>query len=290
LQHSAKDRSLTKYPTNTPVMYRNLLLSSLAVLFISATLNAQSYRSTYIFQKNSYNIAAVQVPYDEDVVTDAVKDYMMGKGYKDAHFKEFIIFRSVTLENGSPASTDAYFIVSRKSRSEKDITIISLLPVKKGETLLPANVEDSSYISRSMVFLDSMVYHIHHYSLTQQIQAQQKALDKTNAKMISLKNDSGDIAKKIRSYEGYLVQNKNDQAKQTLVINNTATGDQDALAKAHKKMDKLLDDQADYEKKLRNYKADLENNTKDRQTQQTLFDRQSQSLEALKQRHQSLMK
>ena len=290
MQHSAKDRSLTKYPTNTPDMHRNLLLSSLAVLFISATLNAQSYRSTYIFQKNSYNIAAVQVPYDEDVVTDAVKDYMMGKGYKDAHFKEFIIFRSVTLENGSPASTDAYFIVSRKSRSEKDITIISLLPVKKGETLLPANVEDSSYISRSMVFLDSMVYHIHHYSLTQQIQAQQKALDKTNAKMISLKNDSGDIAKKIRSYEGYLVQNKNDQAKQTLVINNTATGDQDALAKAHKKMDKLLDDQADYEKKLRNYKADLENNTKDRQTQQTLFDRQSQSLEALKQRHQSLMK
>jgi hypothetical protein len=55
-------------------------------------------------------------------------------------------------------------------------------------------------------------------------------------------------------------------------------------------MDKLLDNQADYEKKLRNYKADLDNNTKDRETQQSLFDRESQSLEALKQRHQAMMK
>jgi hypothetical protein len=141
-----------------------------------------------------------------------------------------------------------------------------------------------------MVFLVSMMHHIHHYSLTQQIQIQQKTLDKTKAKMISLKNDSGDIAKKIRNYEGELVQNKNDQTKQTQVINSTATGDQDALAKAHKKMDKLLDNQADYEKKLRNYKADLETNTKDRETEQSLFDRESQSLDALKQRHQNLMK
>ncbi|HEX3079786.1 MAG TPA: hypothetical protein VHQ04_04955, partial [Puia sp.] len=119
---------------------------------------------------------------------------------------------------------------------------------------------------------------------------QQKALDKTGAKLISLKNDSGDIAKKIRSYEADLAENKNDQAKQTTVINNTATGDQDALAKAHKKMNKLLDNQADYEKKLRNYKADLENNTKDRATQQSLYEKESQSLEALKQRHEAMVK
>jgi len=55
-------------------------------------------------------------------------------------------------------------------------------------------------------------------------------------------------------------------------------------------MDKLLDNQADYEKKLRNYKADLETNTKEGETEQSLFDRESQSLDALKQRHQNLMK
>jgi len=269
---------------------RNLLLLFSATLLFSGPLSAQSYRTTYTFQKNAYGAAAIQVPYDEDVVTEAVKDYMTGKGYKDAHYKDFVIFRSVPLENGSSTYSDAYFNISKKSHSEKDITTIMLIPVKKEATLSPATEEDSSYISKSMIFLDSMVHQIHHYSLTQQIQIQQKALDKTGAKLISLKNDSGDIAKKIRNYEGELTQNKNDQAKQTTVINNTATGDQDALAKAHKKMDKLLDNQADYEKKLRNYKADLENNTKDRATQQSLFDKESQSLEALKQRHQEMMK
>jgi hypothetical protein len=55
-------------------------------------------------------------------------------------------------------------------------------------------------------------------------------------------------------------------------------------------MDKLLDNQADYEKKIRNYKADLDTNAKDRATQQSLFDKESQSLEALKQRHEAMMK
>ena len=269
---------------------RNLFLLFSASLFFSGSLNAQSYRTTYTFQKNAYSAAAVQVPYEENVVTEAVKDYMTGKGYKDAHYKDFVIFRSVPLENGSTAFSDAYFNISRKSHAEKDITIITLIPVKKEATLAPATEEDSSYITRSMVFLDSMLHQIHHYSLTQQIQIQQKTLDKTGAKLISLKNDSGDIAKKIRSYEGDLAQNKNDQAKQTTVINNTATGDQDALGKAHKKMDKLLDNQADYEKKIRNYKADLETNTKDRATQQSLYDKESQSLEALKQRHEAMTK
>jgi hypothetical protein len=269
---------------------RNLLLLFSVSFLFAGTLNAQSYRTNYTFQKNTYGAAAIQVPYEENVVTEAVKDYMTGKGYKDAHYKDFVIFRSVPLDNGSAVYSDAYFNISKKSRSEKDITTILLIPVKKEATLSPATEEDSSYISKSMIFLDSMVHQIHHYSLTQQIQIQQKTLDKTGAKLVSLKNDSGDIAKKIRSYEGELAQNKTDQTKQTTVINNTATGDQDALAKAHKKMDKLLDNQADYEKKLRNYKADLENNTKDRATQQDLYDKESQSLEALKQRHLTMMK
>jgi hypothetical protein len=270
-------------------MYKLILLFP-AMLLFAGSLHAQSYRTTYTFQKNAYSAAAIQVPYEEDVVTEAVKDYMTGKGYKNANYKDFIIFRSVPLDNGSASYSDAYFNIEKKSRSEKDITVITLIPVKKESTLSPVTEEDSSYISKSMVFLDSMAHQIHNYSLTQQIQIQQKALDKTGAKLISLKNDSGDIAKKIRNYEGELVQNKNDQTKQTTAINNTATGDQDALAKAHKKMDKLLDNQADYEKKLRNYKADLENNTKDRATQQSLYDKESQALDALKQRQQAMTK
>jgi hypothetical protein len=267
---------------------KKIIFLVLPAIFAFTTTNAQSYKSSYTFQKNVYPVAAIQVPFDEDAVKDALKDYMLAHGYKDAHYKDFIIFRDVPLDKNSSSVSDAYFVIDRKSHSEKDITVISLLPVKKGETLSPATVEDSSYTRISMAYLDSLKNNVHRYSLTQLIQAEQKTLDKTKAKMLSLKNDSGDIAKKIRNYESELAENKNDQVKQAKVISNTAPGDQDAISKARKKMDKLLNNQTDYEKKIRNYKADLEQNTQDREAQQTLFNSEIQALNALKQRHQAL--
>jgi hypothetical protein len=267
---------------------KGFLLLPVSILGVITSIHAQSYRSNLTFQKNIYVVAAIQIPFDEDVVTAAVKDYMSGKGYKDAHYKDFLVFRSVPVDKNPAVFSDAYFNINRKSRSEKDITIVDLLPVKKGETLSPATAEDSSLVSSSLIYLDSLNHYILHYSVQQQILIQQKTLDKTNAKMISLKNDSGDIAKKIRGYQSTLVQNKTDQDNQTKVISNTSAGDQAALAKAHNKMDKLMDGQADYEKKLRNSKADLENNSKDRETQQTLYIKETQSLDALKQRLQTL--
>src|SRR4029453_8273004 len=64
------------------------------------------------------------------------------------------------------------------------------------ETLSPAPPEDSTYISISMVYLVSLKNRVYRYSIEQLINEQQKTLDKTKAKILSLKNDSGDIAKK----------------------------------------------------------------------------------------------
>jgi chromosome segregation ATPase len=67
-----------------------------------------------------------------------------------------------------------------------------------------------------------------------------------------------------------------------------STGDESGLAKAHKKMDKLMDNQTDYEKKLRNYKADLEKNTEDHSTEQSIFETANNQLESLKKRLENL--
>jgi hypothetical protein len=267
---------------------RNFLMFLFLCLISFSTVNAQSYKGSYNFQKNLYAAAVIQVSYEEDVVTDAVKEYMSRKGYKDAHYKDFIVYRSVPLDEDPGSTVDAYFNINQKSHSEKDVTIISLIPVKKSETLSPTSAGDSSFVSKAVIFLDSMRYNLLSYSLKQQIATQQKSVDKIKAKMVDLKNDSGDIAKKIRSYESDLEQNKQDQEKQTREINSTASGDQAGLAKAHKKMNKLLDNQTDYEKKIRNYKADLEKNTQDRATAQTAFDSANSQLDSIKKRLETL--
>jgi len=268
-------------------MRKYLLIPIISYLFLS-TLSAQSYKSSLVFQKNTYPVAAIQVPYEEGVVSDAVKEYMTGRGFKEARYKDFMVFRSVPLDNGNALLSDAYFNIVRKSRSEKDMTVISLLPVKQEATLSPATAEDSASIRLAVIYLDSMRYNILSYSLKQQILAQQKTVDKTKAKIVSLKNDSGDIAKKIRNYETELQENKTNQDKLTREINAIASGDQASLSKAHHKMDRLLDNQTDYEKKIRNYKAELEDNSKQREFQQNLFDNENQALNGLKQRLQNL--
>ena len=271
---------------NTPNMLKFLLLS-VSSIFVFTTLNAQSYKSSLSFQQNLYTVAAIQVPVEEGVATDAIKDYMSRKGFKDSHLKDFIVFRSILLDSTSGLISDAYFTIERKSHSEKDITNISLLPIKKGETISLATVDDSS-LKSSLVYLDSLKHYVLSYSLKHDIKDQQKAVDKIKSNMVSLKNDSGDIAKKIRGYESDLQENKIDQDKETRALSLIATGDQAALTKAHNKMDKLMNNQTDYEKKLRNAKAALEKNTQDRATQQGLYEKETQAMEALKKRFQDL--
>ena len=267
---------------------RKFLQLSIPCIFLLKSLDAQSYKTSLTFQKNTYTAAAIQVTLEEGVVSDAIKDYMSRKGFKDSHFKDFLVFRSVPLDSGSAIVTDTYFTIEKKSHSEKDITTISLLPVKKGETISPASVEDSSLMRSSLIYLDTLKHYVLSYSLKQDIKAQQKAVDKIKSNLLNLKNDSGDIAKKIRGYQSDLVENKNDQDKETRELSLIATGDQAALSKAHNKMDKLMNNQTDYEKKLRNAQAALEKNTQDRTTQQTLLEKETQALDALKKRHQDL--
>jgi hypothetical protein len=269
-------------------MRKLLALSFSAVVFCSHPTQAQSYSSNLTFQKNQYTAATIQVPFEEDVVSSAIKDFMSRKGFKDSKYKDFVVFRSVPLDSASGVFSDAYFTINRKSRSEKDLSVVSLLQVKKGQTLAPAAVEDSSFLTSTLRFLDTLKPYILSYSLNQEILAKQQTLGKINSKITDLKNDSGSIAKKIRGYENDLMENKNDQDKQTREINNISTGDQGALVKANKKMGKLLDKQTDYEKKLRNAKDDLVKNSKSLEEQRALADKESQVLDALKLRKQNI--
>ena len=58
---------------------RSFLLFLVITLVLYPGAKAQSYKSSYSFQKNQYASAAIQVSYEEDLVTDAVKEYMSRK-------------------------------------------------------------------------------------------------------------------------------------------------------------------------------------------------------------------
>ena len=258
------------------------LLALVAIAQLEA--RSQAFPSKIDFQKTQQSGAAIQLPYASGTVEDAVKEYMTKRGYKSSSTKGFIVFRSAPLDSLDTDLSDLYFSVERKSRKESDVTIITLLPAKKNEDLLTRSQTDSTRIDRARYFLDNMAPQIDAYQVQLQVNSQTDVMKKAEKKMNNLMSDQNDLNKKIRKLQSDSAQNKKDQIKEAAELQANVNADDDTKRKNHKKMDKLLDQEGDLAKKLRNTLSDLDQNKRDIIAQQQELDKQRLALGAIKAR------
>ena len=85
----------------------------------------------------------------------------------------------------------------------------------------------------------------------------------------------------MRNLQDKMEQNKKDEVKQTDEIKKNISTDDKSMAKAQKKLRSLTDDEADYEKSLKNTINKLEQNKKDQQSQQDEITKQKDILATL---------
>lgn len=264
-------------------MYKTLLLLTLATA-IKMDAFCQAFATKVEYQKTQQPAAGIQVSYTSGTVEDAVKEYMNKKGYKSSSTKGFILYRAATLDSADTELSDLYFSVDRKSRKEKDVTLITLLPAKKDEDLLTRSQPDSQRIEKAKAFLDNMTPFIDAYQLQLQLNDQTDVVKKAEKKLNSLLNDENDLNKKIRRLQDDSSQNKKDQVKVAADLQANVNADDASKTKNYKKLSKLLDNEGDLAKKLRNARADLDQNKRDQVTQQQELDKQKQSFDAIKAR------
>jgi len=265
---------------------RKILPLLVLVFFCQFETWSQAFPSSIDFQKTRQSGAAIQVPYASGTVEDAVKEYMAKKGYKSSSTKGFMVFRSAPLDSVDTDLSDLYFSVERKSRKESDVTIITLLPAKKNEDLLAHPQTDSSRTERARSFLNNMVPQIDAYQVQLQVNSQTEVLKKAEKKLNNLMSDQNDLNKKIRRLQSDSAQNKKDQVKEAAELQANVNADDDTKRKNHKRMDKLLDQEGDLAKKLRNTLSDLDQNKRDVVAQQQELDKQRLSLDAIRARQQ----
>jgi hypothetical protein len=264
-------------------MKRILLL--LTVLFVfKTTTHAQAYEGRLDYQKTSQPAAIIELPYKQDVVEDGLKDYMSKRGYKSSSSKGFDVFRSAKFDINDADQNDLYFKIDRKSRQEKDITIITLLPAKPNQDLI-ARIGDSTTepkVAAAKIFLDSLAPHIYSHNANVQVGLQLDILKKAQKNLTGLQDDQASLEKKQRNLTADQAQNKTDLLKQTQDIQNTVTSDDNVKNKAQKKLNKLLDEQDNIAKKLRKVQSDLDQNKIDQDKQTQEVAKQQQILETLK--------
>jgi hypothetical protein len=195
-------------------------MKKLFILFFSLTAAGIAYaqpqatEGTTDFQKTQQPAAIIELPYAENVVEKAISDYMSRKGSKGSDSKGFKTFRGYKLRDSQDYTSDLYFKIDRKSRKEKDLTVVSLVVGKNGEDVKIRAAPDNSSIDGAKDLLNDMVASIDAYNLELQIQGQDDAVKKVQKKYDGLLDDQKDYEKKIKGLEDKIDQNKKDQEKQ----------------------------------------------------------------------------
>src|SRR6476469_2378313 len=99
-----------------------------SILLISLLCYGQAQEGTVEYQKRLQPAAVIELPYPPSVVDAAMNDYLSkkGKSRKD-NVKGFSTFKNTDTVQSDSINADLYFKTERKSRKEKEVTVISLL-------------------------------------------------------------------------------------------------------------------------------------------------------------------
>ncbi|MEO5593328.1 MAG: hypothetical protein ABIR15_02185 [Chitinophagaceae bacterium] len=235
------------------------------------------------FQKTQQPAASITVPYPDNVVDKAIDDYMGKKGIKSSSLSGYKVYRNYKLATAHDYNSDLYFKADRKSRSEKDVSIIYLLVAKTTEDIKTRKLNDSTGngLDGAKELLNEMVPAIDAYALEVKIKDQEDVVKKAQKKYDDLVSDQKDGEKKQRNLEDKQSQNKRDQIKASNDIKNNISGDDKAMTKAQKKLRNLTDDEADYDKSLKNTMDKLEQTKIDQQKQQDEVNKQKDILSTI---------
>lgn len=158
----------------------------------------------------------LELPYPPDVVEDAIKDYLNKKGAKGNSSKGFQLFKDTRLNDLDTEGSDLYFKVERKSRKEKDASVVYFYVTPRNENLKatasPAVEMHNQSNARS--FLAAMLPSVEAHNLEVEISGQEGAVKKAEKRYDRLTEDAEDMQKKLKKLQEDIEQNKKDQENQ----------------------------------------------------------------------------
>jgi hypothetical protein len=182
-----------------------VIIMLMAGVRVQAQISATEGEVEYV--KGKKLAAVIEIPYPPETVEQAIKDYIAKKGVKASKTKGFNIFRSLKLKDGDPELSDLHCKVERKSRKEKNVSVVHLLVGRPGENVALRMSGDRHKLDDAKEFLTSLVPVVEAHNLELDITKQQDLLGKAEKKLKGLQEDQKEL-------EGKLNTNKTDQQKQ----------------------------------------------------------------------------
>ena len=165
----------------------------------------QVYESKIDYNKISQAAAVAEYKYSEEIVQKTLRDKLERMGYKIKSTKGFLVVSNAVIESVSSKPLEYAFKVERKSRKEKDITLLSAI-INKNE--VNASADNSEKLKS---FLSDLIPSIEATNVDFMVNEQYAAVVKSQKKLKNLQDDQNSVERKIRNLQDDLKKNAKDQ-------------------------------------------------------------------------------
>lgn len=185
----------------------------LALLF-SLPSFSQSKTGKVDYQKGDKMAATIDLPYNAEVVQEAIKDILSKKCTKSDRSKGFDIYRQTKLHENDPELHDVHCKVESKGKKDNEASVYILIG-RPGENMGVRTADDHYKHEEAKKLLDQMLPSIQAYKLEAEIRDQEDQVKKEEKKLSTLVDDQRDLEKRIKSLQEKLEENRLDQKKQS---------------------------------------------------------------------------
>jgi hypothetical protein len=169
---------------------------------------AQAYDGSVDYLKKSQAAVIAEYKYPQETVEKTLKDKLERLGLKVKSSKGFLVAYNAVISSVSSNQMEYAFQVDRKSKREKETTVISMV----------MNVNDvnatADNASKAKDFLNELAPAIDALNVDNMVAEQTTVLEKAEKKNKNLQDDIASLEKKIRNYQDDLAKTKKQQEDQ----------------------------------------------------------------------------
>lgn len=165
----------------------------------------QVYETKIDYNKTSQAAVVGEYRYSEQIVEKTLRDKLERMGYKIKSSRGFLVVSNAVIASVSNKPLEYAFKIERKSKKEKDITMLSALVM---ENDVNATAENDA---RLKSFLSDLIPAIDAVNLDFMVNEQYDAVVKSQKKLKNLQDDQNSMERKVRNLQDDLKKNAKDQ-------------------------------------------------------------------------------
>ncbi len=165
----------------------------------------QVYESKVDYNKIQQDAIVSEYNYSEQIVEKTLKDKLERMGYKVKSNRGFLVILNAVVNDISSKPMEYVFKVDRKSRKERDITLLSVIVNENGAN---ATVDNSTGLKS---FLSNLIPSIEAVNLDFKVNEQYNTVVKSQKKLKNLQDDQTSMERRVRNLQDELKKNAKEQ-------------------------------------------------------------------------------